>query len=58
MPLGVEPGVHAGDDGDLAARRQREIAVVELRGVGLVVGYQLVGDAHPGSFSTWAVGKR
>jgi hypothetical protein len=36
--LDREPGVHAGQDGELPARRQRQRGVVELGGVALVLG--------------------
>ena len=39
----VEAGVHAGDDGDLLGGRERQVALVEARDVGLVVLEQLVG---------------
>ena len=41
----VEPGVHAGDDGDVLGRGQRERAGEGLRVAG-VVGEQIVGDGH------------
>jgi hypothetical protein len=44
-PRRVQPTVHARDHRDLLRRRQRQIALFELRGVPLVVGDQFVGDA-------------
>ena len=43
---GIEPRVHAGDDGELPAGRHREIAFFELRGVGEIGFADLVDDRH------------
>jgi hypothetical protein len=45
----VEPGVHAGDDGDVAGRRPGQPAPGERCGERLVGGDQLVGDGHASS---------
>src|ERR1017187_5662266 len=45
-PVGVQPRVHAGQHRHLLARRQRQGALVERRGVGLVVAQKLVGHIH------------
>jgi hypothetical protein len=42
----VQSRVHARDDCQLLARRQRQVAVFEGGGVGLVVAQQLVDDGH------------
>ncbi len=49
----VQPGVHAGDDGDVLGRRQRERAGEGL-GVAGVVGEQFVRDGHGDS---WKLGR-
>jgi hypothetical protein len=41
-----QPRVHARHHGDLLGRWHRQVPLVEARGVALVVGQQLVGDAH------------
>jgi len=44
--VGVQAGVHAGQDGDLARGRQGQVALVEARGVAPGVLEQFVGRAH------------
>ena len=44
--VGIQARVHAGEHGDLPGRRDRQIALVEARGVGLGVAQQLIGGAH------------
>jgi hypothetical protein len=41
----VEASVHARQHGGLACRRHRQIALGELRGIGLVGLEELIGDA-------------
>src|SRR5579871_1826187 len=48
----VEPGVHAGDDGDVRGRRHRQRAAEALR-VACVVGQVLVGGGHGTPARRW-----
>jgi hypothetical protein len=50
---GVETGVHASQDRQLLSRGQRQVTLGEAGGVALVVGEQLVGDAHGSAPSWW-----
>src|SRR5699024_8327969 len=50
---GVEPRVHARDDGDATRGRHGQVALGAVGGVGLGVGEELVGDAHGGTSRWW-----